>query len=266
MDMDRISLPIALTIAGADTGGGAGIQADLKTFASLGVHGCSVLTCMTAQNPAEVLAVMPSSVDFLHHQLQAVFRELPPSAVKTGMLYSADLIHTAAEFLKDKSLKLVVDPVMISTSGAKLLQSDAVQVLCRELFPLASLLTPNLDEAVYLLDHPIRNRSELSDAARELYQRFGCPVLAKGGHLRDSDQAVDILWDGSRESVFSKPFINGVSTHGTGCTFSSAITAFLSRGLSLEESVGQAKEYVNRVIADSVRIGRHYALNWFGQH
>ena len=266
MDMDRTSLPIALTIAGADTGGGAGIQADLKTFAALGVHGCSVLTCMTAQNPAEVLEVMPSYVDFLRQQLLAVLRELPPSAVKTGMLYNAELIHAVAEFLKDKSVKLVVDPVMISTSGAELMQSDAVQVLCRELFPLASLLTPNLDEAAYLLRHPIQNRSELSAAARELYQLFGCPVLAKGGHLRDSDQAVDILWDGSRESIFCKPFINGVSTHGTGCTFSSAITAFLCRGFSLEESVNRAKEYVNRVIGDSVRIGRHYALNWFGQH
>ena len=192
MNKERVSLPIALTIAGTDSGGGAGVQADLKTFAALGVHGCAAITCLTAQNPKGVRAILSSPAEFLRQQLIAVFSELPPVAAKTGMLYSAELIHVLASFLKEHPVKLVLDPVMISTSGSELLQVDAVQTMCEELFPLADLLTPNLDESVRLLGHAIENQKELQSAARELYDKFGRPILAKGGHLRDSEEAIDI--------------------------------------------------------------------------
>lgn len=256
------TLPIVLTIAGTDTGGGAGIQADLKTFAALKTHGCSVVTCLTAQNPKEVLAILPSTPEFLSQQLTAVFNELPPVAVKTGMLYSAELIHTVAAFLQQHPVPLVLDPVMISTSRAQLLKADAVQTMCTELFPLANILTPNLDEAAYLLGHPIQNRDEHHTAARELYQHFERPILLKGGHL-PGPEAVDILWDGKQEFVYTNTFIQNVSTHGTGCTFSAAITAYLAHQLPLEEATRQAKDYLHTAIQTSVKIGNHYALNWF---
>ncbi|MDI9400673.1 MAG: bifunctional hydroxymethylpyrimidine kinase/phosphomethylpyrimidine kinase [Limisphaerales bacterium] len=263
MDKKRVSLPIALTVAGTDSGGGAGVQADLKTFAALGVHGCAAITCLTAQSPKGVRAILSSPAEFLRQQLLAVFSDLPPVAVKTGMLYNAELIHVLVNFLKEHTVKLVVDPVMISTSGSELLQSDAVQTMCEELFPLADLVTPNLDESARLLGRTIENQKELQLAARELYEKFGRPVLAKGGHLRDTEEAVDVLWDGEQEYTFSKPFITDVSTHGTGCTFSSAITAALALGYSLPEAVEAGKNYVSRSIESSVKIAEHYALNWF---
>ncbi|NCC59641.1 MAG: bifunctional hydroxymethylpyrimidine kinase/phosphomethylpyrimidine kinase [Verrucomicrobiae bacterium] len=266
MNKERVSLPIALTIAGTDSGGGAGVQADLKTFAALGVHGCAAITCLTAQNPKGVRAILSSPAEFLRQQLIAVFSELPPVAAKTGMLYNAELIHVLASFLKEHSVKLVLDPVMISTSGSELLQVDAVQTMCEELFPLADLLTPNLDESVRLLGHAIENQKALQSAARELYDKFGRPVLAKGGHLRDSEEAIDILWDGKAEYIFRKPFVLGVSPHGTGCTFSSAITAALALGHPLPAAVEIGKNYVFQAIKDSVKIADHYALNWFGNH
>jgi hydroxymethylpyrimidine/phosphomethylpyrimidine kinase len=260
----KSSQPIALTIAGSDSGGGAGLQADLKTFAAIGAFGTSAVTCLTAQNPRRVSAVQAVPPAFLQEQVRAVFSELRPAACKTGMLYSESLIRALVEvWPKRKAPPLVVDPVMVATSGAQLLKPSAIRTLTRDLFPLATLITPNLDEAVLLLGHPIKSLAELQDAALELHLRHGCAVLLKGGHLRRSPSASDVFVDHGQQVVLSAPFVRGVSTHGTGCTYSAAITAYLALGLSLEEAVAMAKQHISAAIAQSVRVGRHSALNPF---
>jgi len=251
----------ALTIAGSDSGGGAGIQADLKTFAALGVHGTSVLTCVTAQNPESVTAVQPCSLFVLRHQLEAVFSELPPAAVKTGMLYSSRIIETVARFIKTRRVPLVVDPVMISTSGKRLLSTTGLRKLCSLLLPIATLVTPNLFEAEALLNQQLRTPEDLRAAARKLHQRFGCATLVKGGHLQSLNQAVDIFYDGKDELLLSAPLIKGVRTHGTGCTYSAAITAYLARGLSMSKAVCQAKEFITQAIVHRQTVSGHPVLN-----
>ncbi len=265
--MKRPQQPIALTIAGSDSGGGAGIQADLKTFAALGVHGTSALTCLTAQNPRAVTAVHAVPPKFLRAQLEAVFAELPPRAVKTGMLFSARLIREVAGFWRALPAKgrpaLVVDPVMIATSGAKLLQPAAVKTLLKELLPLATLVTPNLDEAEILVGHPLRSVDDVRMAALEIYLRYGCTTLVKGGHLRGEKQATDVLFNGREELTLSVPFVRGVATHGTGCTYSAAIVGYLALGLGLFEAVELAKNHITQAITQAVQIGKHTALNAF---
>jgi hydroxymethylpyrimidine/phosphomethylpyrimidine kinase len=262
----RDSLPIALTIAGSDSGGGAGIQADLKTFAALRVHGTSVITCLTAQNPKGVLGVQATTPAMVRQQLEAVFAELPPAACKTGMLYSAEIIRVVVEFFVDQKNRppLIVDPVMVATSGACLLKPSAVKAVCDKLLPLATLVTPNLDEAELLLAMKIRDEEDLRAAARQIVERFGCAALVKGGHLRGTREAVDIFNDGRTELLLTAPFVRGVSTHGTGCTYSAAIAAHCARGLPLMEAVQEAKALITRAISESRRIGRHFALNWMG--
>jgi hydroxymethylpyrimidine/phosphomethylpyrimidine kinase len=260
----RVHLPIALTVAGSDSGGGAGIQADLKTFASLGVHGVSVITCVTAQNPRELVAVQPCGAEMVRGQLEAVFDELPPLALKTGMLYSAPVIRAVAAFLAGRrGPLLVVDPVLVSTSGAPLLKPNAIASLIEHLLPLAGLLTPNRDEAELLTGLRLNSAQDLRDAARALHGRFGCPVLVKGGHLRGLRQAVDILYDGRQELLLSAPFVRGVRTHGTGCVYSAAIAGYLARGLSLARAVCRAKEYITQAIAQSCVAAGHPVLNCF---
>ncbi len=260
----RTPIPSALTIAGSDSGGGAGIQADLKTFAALGVHGTNAITCLTAQNPRKVLAIQPCSSAVLSKQLEAIFTELPPAAVKTGMLYSEALIRTVCDFLRPLRPKLVVDPVMVSTSGARLLEPGAVRTLCSRLLPLAAVMTPNLDETEILTGRKLRSAEDLRGAARALHARFGCAALVKGGHLRGLKEAVDIFYDGRTELMLSAPFIRGTSTHGTGCTYSAAIAAYLARGLSLQLAVQRAKDFITNAIATSQRIAGHSVLNWMG--
>jgi len=257
----RKQLAVALTIAGSDSGGGAGIQADLKTFASLGVHGASAITCVTAQNPSGVLGVQACRPEIVEQQLRAVFAELPPAAVKTGMLYSAEIIRTVSRFLKGTpQTALVVDPVMVSTSGARLLKPSAVELMKRELLPLASIIMPNLDEAEVLVGGSFRSVEDLRTAARWLQRRFGCAALVKGGHLRGLKEAVDIFYDGGQELLLSAPFVRGVSTHGTGCTYSAAVAAYLALGRSLLQAVYLAKEYITQAIAQSRTAGRHSVL------
>jgi hydroxymethylpyrimidine/phosphomethylpyrimidine kinase len=254
--------PIALTIAGSDSGGGAGIQADLKTFAALGIHGTSAITCITAQNPTAVLAIQPVRAGIVQKQIEAVFAELKPAAVKTGMLFSVDIIRVVVDFFSGRNRPpLVVDPVMVATSGAVLLKQSAIRVLRKELLPRATLITPNLDETALLLGRMLTTRRDLEPAARELYERFGCAVLVKGGHLRDRGEAVDILFDGRESREFVAPRVAGVSTHGTGCTYSAAITAGLARGLELAGAVALAKEHITAAIRHSYRVARHTALN-----
>jgi hydroxymethylpyrimidine/phosphomethylpyrimidine kinase len=253
---------VALTIAGSDSGGGAGIQADLKTFAALGVHGTSAITCLTAQNPRGVSGIQAATPLMLRRQLEAVFAELPPAACKTGMLFSRDLIRVVVRFFRShRRPPLIIDPVMVATSGARLLKPGAIRSFQTDLLPLASLITPNLEEAELLTGLKIRVPEDLRRAAREIHRRFGVASLVKGGHLRYGREALDVFYDGRTELLLSAPFISGISTHGTGCTYSAAITAHCARGRSLVEAVTQAKEFITQAIAQSVRVGRHSVLN-----
>ena len=265
----RTKLPVALTIAGSDSGGGAGIQADLKTFAALGVHGASAIACLTAQNPKRVLEIEPCSARMLLRQIEAVFEELPPAAVKTGMLFSAENISVVAGFLQNsklkiKNLKLIVDPVMVSTSGARLLEPAAIKILKENLLPLAALVTPNLDETEVLTGHRPVSVEEMREAAREIHSRFGCASLVKGGHLRGVSEAVDIFFDGKTELLLTAPFVKGVRTHGTGCVYSAAICAAFALGHDLPHAVELGKQFVTAAIAGSYRVGRHFALGIYG--
>ncbi|MGA2544684.1 MAG: bifunctional hydroxymethylpyrimidine kinase/phosphomethylpyrimidine kinase [Verrucomicrobiota bacterium] len=242
--------PVALTIAGSDSGGGAGLQADLKTFAALGVHGASAITCITAQNPGGISRLEPCAPKMVRAQIEAVFAWSPPAAAKTGLLYSAAIVGEVARFFRQRrGVPLVVDPVMIATSGRRLLQRDAVGRLRRELLPLAALVTPNLSEAEVLIGKSIRTPEELRAAARIIYQSYGCAALVKGGHLAGGDRAVDFLCGAEGEWMLSAPRVKKVSLHGAGCRYSAAITAWLARGKPLRESVELAKTHITAVIA-----------------
>lgn len=263
VSLKRRAQSTALTIAGSDSGGGAGIQADLKTFAALGVHGTSVITCLTAQNPKAVIGVEPVAPGFVRAQLEAVFAELPPRAIKSGMLFSVEIIEAVTGFLSQRRGRapLIVDPVMIATSGAALLARAALAAL-PGLLRHADLMTPNVPEAEALTGGSIKEPEDMRGAARQLCSRFGCAVLLKGGHLPAMRQAVDIFYDGRIELLLSAPFVRGVSTHGTGCTYSAAITAFCARGKPLPAAVQLAKNYITRAIADSARVNKHDVLRW----
>lgn len=259
----RHSLPIALTIAGSDSGGGAGIQADLKTFAALGVHGTSAITCLTAQNPCGVRGIQAAAARMVRQQIEAVFAELRPKAVKTGMLFSREIIRTVADcWRQGRRPPLVVDPVMVATSGARLLKPSAVAAMEDELLPLATLVTPNLDEAMLLLGREIGSVEDLRQAARDLHRRYGCAALVKGGHLRGLHVAVDMFFDGRTELLLEAPRVAGVSTHGTGCTYSAAVTGNLALGQPLPRAVQSAKQFITAAIAGSRRVGRHWVLQW----
>ena len=254
---------IALTIAGSDSGGGAGLQADLKTFAVLGVHGVCAVACLTAQTPRGVSAIWGCPPRMLRQQLEAVFTGLRPRAVKTGMLYSAANIRLVADFLG--ALKnpppLVVDPVMTATSGAALLAPAAAKTLLDRLLPLATLITPNLAEAARLTGEPVQNLEAMRTAARKIHARFGTAVLLKGGHLEDSRRAADVFFDGRVERILTAPRISGMATHGTGCTCSAAICAALARGEKLGVAVETGKETVTRAIRRSYAVNGYPVLN-----
>lgn len=257
----RKSIPVALTIAGSDSGGGAGIQADLKTFAALGVHGASAITCITAQNPVRVYGIEPCTPAMVRQQLEAVFDQLQPQAVKTGMLFSASVIETVADFFENrKHPPIIVDPVMVSTSGVALLEPEAVEVLRRRLLPMATLVTPNIHEAEILSGAEVRSVPDMRNAARTIQKRFGCAALVKGGHLPNSKEAVDFYQDGRWEVILSASYVQNVNTHGTGCTFSAAIAAYLARGLSLRTAVKSAKGYITDAITNSRLARRHFVL------
>lgn len=256
-------LSVALTIAGSDSGGGAGIQADLKTFASLGVHGTSAITCITAQNPCGVRSIQPVRPAIVRDQIEAVLDEFPVRVAKTGMLFSAAIIRAVAESLLARpTLALVVDPVMVATSGARLLQTNAVRALQDELLPRAALVTPNVPEAEILSDIRIRTIEDLRAAARVIHNRYGCAVLAKGGHLTGLREAVDLFNDGKTELLLSARHVRGVSTHGTGCTYSAAVTAWLAKSSDLATAVVRAKGYITCAIAGSRTAGKHGVLSW----
>jgi hydroxymethylpyrimidine/phosphomethylpyrimidine kinase len=258
-------LPIALTIAGSDSGGGAGIQADLKTFASLRVHGTSVITCLTAQNPKKILGIQACKPSMVRAQLCAVFTELPPRAMKTGMLFSAEIIGEVVEFFsRSKRMPpLIVDPVMVATSGSRLVEPKAINLMKEALLPMATLVTPNLTEAETLTGLQTREPEDLRKMARLIKKHFGCAALIKGGHLPNSKDAIDIFYDGKTELMLSAPLIKGISTHGTGCTYAAAITGYCALGCSLIKAVQLAKDYTTRAIAQSLYASSHSVLNSF---
>jgi hydroxymethylpyrimidine/phosphomethylpyrimidine kinase len=248
----------ALTIAGSDSGGGAGIQADLKTFAANGCYGMSAITALTAQNTTGVSAIHPVPEEMVTAQLEAVLTDIGADAIKIGMLYSASLIRAVAEALRRFAVtNVVLDPVMVAQSGDSLMQDAAVAALKSELIPLATLITPNLPEAGVLLGRSLRNRKEIGPAAREL-AALGCAnVLIKGGHLEEGD-STDWLYLAGDERLVMLPGerIATRNNHGTGCTLSSAITAHLARGATMEEAVRRGKEY----ITEALRAGSAYNI------
>lgn len=247
-------MDIALTIAGSDPSGGAGIQADLKTFAAFGVYGASVITALTAQNTRGVTAVADLDPAFIARQLDAVLEDLEVGAAKTGMLSRAAVIETVVDRLGAHPLPhLVVDPVMVATSGDVLLQPSAISAMRERLLPIASLVTPNLREAELLTGSPVTSAAQMRDAARRLVEMGARAALIKGGHL--AGEALDILYDGVSWREFSAPRTPTCNTHGTGCTLSAAITAGLARGLALEEAVAAAKRYITRAIQSAPAIG-----------
>lgn len=258
----RPLIPSALTIAGSDSGGGAGVQADLKTFAAHGVHGVSAITCLTAQNPKTILGVQSCSSRFLQQQLEAIspFR---PRAMKTGMLFSKALIEIVERFVDEHPrIQLVIDPVMIATSGAALLQPAAVSAL-KKLLCRSAITTPNVPEAEALCGDTIEDIEDQRRAARTLFEEFGCAVLIKGGHLKGGGDVADIYYDGDEELLLTAPCIRGVSTHGTGCTLSAAIAANLALGTSLNLAVLQAKQFITGAIANATRTAAFQVLNPF---
>jgi hydroxymethylpyrimidine/phosphomethylpyrimidine kinase len=249
-----MSVARALTIAGSDSGGGAGIQADLKTFAALGVYGTSAVTAVTAQNTRGVQAIHEVPPDVVAAQIDAVIEDIGAGAVKTGMLASAPIIAAVAERLRHHCVRaLVVDPVMVAKSGDRLLRADAVQALRAHLLPLALVVTPNIPEAEVLADLPIATEEDMVEAARRIAAHGARYVLIKGGHL--PGPPIDRLWDGERMLEFPGERVETTSTHGTGCTFSAAITAHLARGVSESEAVRLAKDYVIEAMHRAQAIG-----------
>lgn len=243
--------PVALTIAGSDNSSGAGIQADLKTFGAFGVYGLTAVTCVVSEVPGRVEKVQAVTPDVLRSQIRLLFAAYPVAAVKTGMLYSRALLRVVSEELADRlgRFHLVVDPVMVASSGDPLLKKDAVRAYEEELLPLADVITPNLDEAAVLLGRKISGLRAMEPAAAELRAKYGAAVLLKGGHLRGR-HAVDVLCDRRGvSSSFTAPRLRGCETHGSGCTLSAALAAGLARGQSLGAAAEGAKKYLHRAIA-----------------
>ncbi len=243
-----------LTIAGSDSSGGAGIQADLKTMLMNGVYGMSAITALTAQNTTGVRGILEVPPEFLREQMDAVFQDIRPDAVKIGMVASAELIRTIGERLRFyQASHVVVDPVMVAASGSRLLKDDAAEALAEELFPLAEVVTPNIPEAEALWGKKIEGEGDMLLAAEALYKKYGCAILLKGGHA--ISEANDLLFEDGHSTWFRGKRIENPNTHGTGCTLSSAIGANLAKGLGLEEAVQQAKTYISGALEAMLDLG-----------
>jgi hydroxymethylpyrimidine/phosphomethylpyrimidine kinase len=251
-----LKLPVALTIAGSDSGGGAGIQADLKTFAALAVHGTSAITALTAQNTLGVTEVLEVPAAFVLAQIEAVMADIGAAAAKTGMMSNAEIIEVVAAAVVQHGLRnLVVDPVMVAKGGARLLRDDAVDALRRRLLPLAAVVTPNLPEAEVLLGRPIRTLDERRQAARDLVGLGARAAVVKGGHA-DEQLAIDHYFDGTELVELQSPRFATANTHGSGCVFSAAVAAELAKGSDSLAAVHQAKEFITGAIERSLEIGR----------
>lgn len=253
-----------LSIAGSDSGGGAGIQADLKTIAALGCYGMTAITAITAQNTVGVTSIQAITPDMLAAQIKAVVTDIGVDAVKIGMLHDPEVVHVVAAAIKEYKLQhVVLDPVMVATSGDALIAPPTIAVLVKELFPLVSVITPNLDEASLLLKRPILSHSDLELAAQDLCKMGAKAALVKGGHLA-GEQVTDVLLSSGKPHNFSSSRIASQNTHGTGCTLSSAIACYLGMGHSLEAAVGMARRYILQAIAAGagIKIGAgHGPLN-----
>lgn len=258
-------MQVVTTIAGSDSGGGAGIQADLKTFQELKVFGTSVITALTAQNTLGVSGVMPIEASFVEQQLQALLEDFSISAVKTGMLFSSAIIQTVAQMTANTKVPLIVDPVMIAKGGESLLQQDAIDAIINHLLPVATIVTPNIPEAETLTGKEINTLADIKEVAKLLLQtRVQC-VIIKGGHLADKNFAIDYIFfkDGQSFSM-QTPRIASKNTHGTGCTFSAAITAFLGSGLPIKEAIIEAKKFIQLAITYDLALGNgHGPTNHF---
>ncbi len=249
-----MKMKTALTIAGSDCSGGAGIQADLKTMTMNGVYAMSVITALTAQNTTGVRAIEESTPAFLKQQLDAVFEDIRPDAVKIGMVSSSGLIRVIAERLRYYNAKnIVVDPVMVATSGSALMKTDAVQTLTEELLPIAALVTPNIPEAEVLSGMSIKTQADMEAAAKMIGDSYHCAVLLKGGH--SVSDANDLLYENGELCLFKGKRIDNPNTHGTGCTLSSAIASNLAKGFTLRESVKRAKDYISEALAAMLDLG-----------
>ena len=245
----------ALSIAGSDSSGGAGIQADIKTMTANGVYAMTAVTALTAQNTTGVTDILEATPSFLAAELDAVFTDIFPDAVKIGMVSSAELITVIADKLTQYGARhIVVDPVMVATSGSKLLRDDAIGALTERLLPLAEVLTPNIPEAEILADMKIESPADMETAARTISEKYGCAVLCKGGH--DLNDANDLLWKDGQARWFNGRRIANPNTHGTGCTLSSAIASNLAKGYGLHESVEKAKAYISGALAAMLDLGK----------
>jgi hydroxymethylpyrimidine/phosphomethylpyrimidine kinase len=250
-----MKMKTALTIAGNDSSGGAGIQADLKTMTMNGVFAMSAITALTAQNTTGVRAIQESTPDFLKDQIDAVFEDIYPDAVKIGMVASSELIRVIAERLRFyKAENIVVDPVMVATSGSALLKSDAVKTLIEEFLPIATVVTPNIPEAEILSDITIKTEDDMVTAAKKIGDNYNCAVLLKGGH--NINDANDLLYSNGEATWFKGKRINNPNTHGTGCTLSSAIASNLAKGFSLNDAVKRAKDYISGALAADLDLGK----------
>ena len=245
----------ALSIAGSDSCGGAGIQADIKTMTMNGVYAMTAITALTAQNTTGVRAIQESTPDFLKQQIDAVFEDIYPDAVKIGMLSNTEIIYAISDFLrKRKAVNVVADTVMVSTSGHRLLAENAVSALTESIFPIACIITPNIPEAEILSDMEIKNPDQMVKSAEIIAEKFGGNVLLKGGHLEST--AADLLYADGVKTWFETKKIDNPNTHGTGCTLSSAIASNLGKGMNVKESVKLAKDYVTGAIMDGLDLGR----------
>jgi hydroxymethylpyrimidine/phosphomethylpyrimidine kinase len=252
------TVPVVLSIAGSDSSAGAGVQADLKTFSSLGVYGLTAVTCVVAEIPGQISRIEPVSTDLVSEQIAVLWRKFPIAAAKTGLLYTAEIVEAVARSIADllansaTPFPLVIDPVITATSGDRLLEPGAIELYESKLFPLATLITPNVDEAAKLLGQKIDDRQSMEKAARALARKYRVSILLKGGHVAGSS-AIDLLFADGKITEFAAPFVRGVATHGTGCTYSAAITASLASGLMLEKAIGRAKKFVTASIAQHFR-------------
>jgi hydroxymethylpyrimidine/phosphomethylpyrimidine kinase len=259
--LKRRKIPVAMTIAGSDPGGGAGLQSDIKTFAALAVYGYSVLTSVIAQSSSRVARVAPLAPALIARQIELLVEESRPAAIKTGALASAGNVRAAADAIaKFKLPAPVVDPVMIASSGARLLERRAERVLCDRLIPLARIVTPNVLEAEAVTGLKIRDRESVREAARKIVAMGARAVLIKGGHLKDRAQSTDLFYDGRNFLELTSARIAGGGAHGTGCVLAAAIAAYLARGEALEEAVRKAKKFLTTALAASFRIGRSRPL------
>lgn len=244
-----------LTIAGSDCSGGAGIQADIKTITAHKMYAMSAITSLTAQNTTGVYGIMDATPDFVANQLDCIFKDIRPDAVKIGMVSNSDIIEVIAQKLEEyKAENVVLDPVMVSTSGSKLLTDNAIDGVLSNLVPLATIITPNIPETEVICNIDIKDEKAMEKAAKEIYKNNNCAVLVKGGHL--VNDAVDYFYNQGKGSWFSSERINNPNTHGTGCTLSSAIACNLAKGLSLEKSIENAKEYLTGALRTGLDLGK----------